>query len=742
MQNDDLLTFAEENEPESAITHAHPPEVWRILVVGDDVDVHKATELALRDHPILQRSLAFLHAYTAEQALQILAQEKDIAVILLDVVMETEDAGLRTISTIRNELELKNVRIILRTGQPGHAPEIDTIVRYDINDYKTKNELTRNKLFTTLTTAIRSYEQLRTLESNRKGLEKIVAASNHLMGKSGLRQFADGVITQISGLLGIAPEGVVCVREDQSTLGGKLRIIAAAGHYQHLVQHYLDEINEPHIIAALTHCFKNQETEVNDDNIVLCFHHNNSPFFAAYIDSTRQLNEVDIRLLDVFCTNISLCAENVQLVSRLHDQAYFDALVKLPNRLAFIEEIDNKLQNDGASDTVIALIDIDQFAAINDMLGHQYGDHLLQSVAQHLRASLPNDCMVARVSGDIFGVLGHINDLRPNQLHPIFRDPLFVENTEHSITISIGLVVLDNIENNGSDYLKDAHIALKRAKIGGISQSAYYSTAIGTETRERAVLLQNLRGAFDCRRLYLVYQPQINLSSRKTLGFEALLRWQADDDVHIAPDRFIPVAEYSGLIVPLGAWVLRTALHTLQEMNAVSPTPLRMAVNVSVVQLRQESFLAMLDSALRDTGVDPSLLELELTESFAILGLEHIRHLIREIKKRGVLIAIDDFGTGYSSLSYIDQLPVDRIKIDRAFITPLDSPSDGARIVELVIPMGHRLGMTVIAEGVENEKHLNALINLGCDEAQGFYFARPMPIKEAIAWVTPPSTNV
>lgn len=738
MIDDDILLFAAEDEPGESSAGTHHLPGWKILVVDDDTDVHEATELALRNIQILDRPLIFLHAYTAGEALEILVREHDIAVILLDVVMETEDAGLRTINAIRERLRLTNVRIVLRTGQPGHAPEIDTISRYDINDYTTKSELTRNKLFTTLTTAIRAYNQLKMLENSRLGLEKIVAASNQFIAEQGLSNFSDGVITQIAGLLNVEPEGVLCVCEEQDdTNCAQYRIVAAAGQYRHLVQHRLEEINAPRIVATLTHCLQEQCNQIGDNSIALYFHQRNGPLFAAYIDSPYPPHDVDRHLLEVFCTNIALCAENVQLVARLRQQAYVDLLVGLPNRLAFIEEINRQLSQDGPLDAVIALIDIDQFAGINDMLGHQYGDQLLKAIASHLRQHLPEDCLVARVAGDIFGILGKAQYLSPAVLQPIFFQPVKMDEAEHSVTISVGLVALQAHEGSGSDYLKNAHIALKRAKTGGLSQSAYYSQEIGTETRERARLLQNLRGAFDHRRLYLVYQPQIDLASKETIGFEALLRWQSDDSAFVSPDRFIPVAEHSGLIVPLGAWVLRTALYALQQMNAVSSQPIRMAVNVSVVQLRQESFLTLLDDALRDTGIDPALLELEVTESCAILGLEHARYLLGEIKKRGVLIAIDDFGTGYSSLSYIDKLPVDRLKIDRAFITPLDTPHEGARIVELVIPMGHRLGMKVIAEGVENDIQLAALRALGCDEAQGYLFARPMPLKEAITWLTP-----
>ena len=730
--DDDILLFAEEDDL-TLPSGTSPQPCWKVLIVDDDRDVHEATELALRTVRILERPLHFLHAYSAAEALDILARKQDIAVILLDVVMESEDAGLKTISTIREKLNLRNVRIVLRTGQPGHAPEIDTISRYDINDYKTKSELTRNKLYITLTTAIRSYRQLVMLEHSRHGLEQIISASNQLIAEQGLQDFAEGVITQIAGLLDIEPEGLICASEDLQ--GINYRVIAAAGHYRGLIQHRIEEIDNPHIVVALNDCLHQRKTLVLPDSLVLYFHGHNGHAFAAYLDSTRPLPEIDRHLLEVFCANIALGAENVQLVARLRSQAFEDALVRLPNRLALINSIDQEIEQGMPPDHVLVLINIDQFSGINDTLGHLYGDQLLKSVAMRLRNHLPQECMVARVGGDIFGLFGPLAELRPEKLFTLFSMPLPIGNSSHSITVSIGAVDLMQGENNGSDYLKDAHLALKRAKTGGLSQSARYSPDIGVETRERATLLQNLRNAFELRQFFLTYQPQIDLTSGQPAGFEALLRWRASDGTLITPDRFIPVAESSGLIVPLGEWVLRSALEAQRQLLAASGRRLRMAVNVSLAQLSQPGFLAMLDKALADGSADPSLVEIEITESSAMLGLTPLVALLHEIKQRGVLLAIDDFGTGYSSLSYIDQLPVDRIKIDRAFVSPLDSPDRRSRIVDLVIPMGHSLGMKVLAEGVETGQQADILRSLGCDEGQGFLFARPQTLEDMLKWL-------
>ena len=244
--NDDIVFIAEDAKG-GATWPSTQRDPWRILIVDDDPDVHEATRFTLADTLILSRPLQLLHAYSGAEALTLLREQKDIAVILLDVVMESDDAGLRTVGTIRNDLKLHNTRIVLRTGQPGQAPELETITRYDINDYKSKSELTRIKLFTTLTGAIRSFDQLQRLDANRKGLEKIVAASNHLIAEQGLRAFAEGVITQIASLIGTEPEGVVCAATDEPEQGvntQQFRIIAAAGNFRHLIQRRLSDIDD------------------------------------------------------------------------------------------------------------------------------------------------------------------------------------------------------------------------------------------------------------------------------------------------------------------------------------------------------------------------------------------------------------------------------------------------------------------------------------------------------------------
>ncbi|HRE18069.1 MAG TPA: EAL domain-containing protein, partial [Rhodocyclaceae bacterium] len=248
-------------------------------------------------------------------------------------------------------------------------------------------------------------------------------------------------------------------------------------------------------------------------------------------------------------------------------------------------------------------------------------------------------------------------------------------------------------------------------------------------------MLHALRTAFEDQRLFLVYHPQVDLTSGRAVGAEALLRWRTDDGSYVSPDRFIPLAEYSGLIITLGEWVLRSACRELVRLAGLGMDNFRMAVNVSVSQFRDPGFLRGLRRALADSGANPANLELEITESVAMEDADFMMQTLSEIKLLGCSISIDDFGTGYSSLSHLQRLCIDRLKIDKAFIDEITQSERGSRIAEMVVQLGRNLGLSVIAEGVENEQQASVLRVLGCHEAQGFLFAKPMPADQHLAWL-------
>ncbi len=737
MYSQDFLAVVD--DPPDAGAASAPGACWTLLIVDDDEDVHRATEFALGDLRVIGRPLEFLHAFTADEAIRILEQRPDVAVVLLDVVMEGEDAGLKAVECIRNELRLSALRIILRTGQPGYAPELEAIANFDINDYKTKTELTRGKLFTTITAAIRSFEQIRRLEASRCGLELIIAGASGFNPEQGLEVFASAVIAQLATLLGVPADGIFCLRHESDQGGngsttGQPVVLAAAGRFLLTANKALAALPDPRVVQVIESCLRERRSQHNGHSLVLYFSGRQGGDFAVYVESTAALPDIESHLLDVFCSNIAICSENVALVERLRTAAYVDDLTRLPNRVAQIEAIDRLGKVSRSQDRILGLIDIDEFSETIDAFGYLFGDRQLQAVAARLRAALPADVHLARVGGDIFGVYGTRDAVNPASLRSILVEPFENEAGPHTISFSIGFAGGAEADDRGAELQRNAAIALKRAKLAGPGNDAYYTAEVGMLTRQRVHLLHDLRAALDNDQLFVVYQPQFDLASGAICGIEALVRWRSGKGEAVPLDQFIPVAEQSGLIVDLGAWVLRMALAAQREL-ADHGHPLRMAVNVSPVQFRHHGFLRLVREAVAEAAIDARLLELEITESVALFGWAQTVERMRAIKALGASIAIDDFGTGFSSLSYLARLPTDCVKIDRSFVAALGNLHSGTPIAELVVQLGRQLGMRVLAEGVENPLQLQILRSLGCHEGQGMVFAPPMAQDELLRWL-------
>lgn len=713
---DDLLVFVDDEViPAEEEASGH----WRILIVDDEPDVHEVTLLALRGVSIDGRSLSFLHAHSAEEAERILRTQGDIAVVLLDVVMETEDAGLRLVRLLRDDLGNRATRIILRTGQPGYAPEIDTIRLYDINDYKTKSELTRVRLYTTITVAIRSYWQIHQLEANRRGLEIIVNATMELSKPSGLRRFAEGVVTQLCALLGIEEEGLVCAAA--TATGVSPYVLAAAGHYSNWIGQSLEAIPDDRVKEVLAKTLgKCQHTFGKPTCLYFSTQDNHA--LAAFVDLDIPLSEVDCKLLEVFCSNIAVGFENTQLYQRVYDLAFEDLLVHLPNRNSFISLIECRPE----SANRVALVDIDGFSDINSILDQSFGDQVLEAVAKRLRAAFPLSVAVARVANDVFGLLGNACEVNPERIAQVFALPIAVDGQQLRLSATSGLIELTGNQDKAVEILKNTGVALKHAKSFRRGKSMFYEPMHAIEARDRMQLLNSLRQAFSAEHLFLHYQPFINLESGRIVGAEALLRWKTEEGHFVPPDRFIPLAEQSGLMVALGGWVTRCALQFLARLQADGVRDFRMAINVSHVQFREPDFVEKLVAAMAIYGVDPSAVEIELTESVAIDNFELIEQKLAALRRAGVAVAVDDFGTGYSSLNVLRRLDVERLKIDRAFVSGEYCASEDYGIARMVLQLASQLGLRTIAEGIETEAQRQLFAGLGCDEGQGYLFSRPL----------------
>lgn len=731
---DDMMTFLGEEGDKKAKVPNEGRNVWRILITDDEQDVHSATTFALRNTKILGRRLEFLHAKSAEEALTVLRENDDIAVIILDVVMETPNAGLDLVAKIRKDLNNTHSRIILRTGQPNQAPEIEVIRDYDINDYKLKSELTQNKLYASLTTAVRSYRQIKTIESSIKGLDLIVHASADLMSKNGIHEFAQGVIVQIAGLLGIEPEGLICVRRMDRNGKSEATVIAAAGHYCLLIDHPLADLNEPIERKMLTESLDNRCNVFGEKGVALYLGSSERGDMSCYIESTLAIKEVDKGLLELFCSNISICADNIELLEKLHSFAFVDSLVNLPNRNALGERLEHVISADDVEDYALAAIDIDNFSEINAALGQEYSDGLLKVVANKLVDAFPSPAVVARIAGDTFAVLAHKALLSDQNILDIFATPIIVGDESQQISMTSGRVTLNAEDKDAASVLKNASIVLKNAKNRHRGEVVEFHQGMLIQAQQRLGLLRDLRAAFDSGALFLVFQPKFDLQNNTISGFEALLRWLDEDGHVIFPDSFIEIAEQSGLIIRIGEWVLRKAIEGMQSIHEKGWRDVHISVNMSAVQLHHPDLLKMLKAILNETGADARYIDLEITESMGLTDSEEMLEKLNAIKQLGFSLSIDDFGTGFSSLSYLQKLPVDRLKIDQSFVQT-SSESGGREIIEMIVQLGSTLDLRVIAEGVEQHSELELMKKLQCDEVQGFLYSKPMVMNELGEWM-------
>ncbi|MCI5061022.1 MAG: EAL domain-containing protein [Alphaproteobacteria bacterium] len=443
-------------------------------------------------------------------------------------------------------------------------------------------------------------------------------------------------------------------------------------------------------------------------------------------------------------------AENMQQVrsaaeDKIHKLAYYDQLTGLPNRTLFIQKLtENAFTSSEDTNTrqfAVITLDLDHFKDINDSMGHNVGDAILRGVGKRLKSALPKEAVVARAGEDEFAVTmelsdetGPARDIGDKVADIIRSEPFKVYNESFQVRSSVGVATYPKDGTDPSDVLKNADIALNRAKEEGRDRIREYSEDFDKAVQIRFQLLRDLRDALENEDLTVYYQPQFNLHNGDLIGAEALIRWWKKDNSKdggsfVSPADFIPIAEQSGLIVPIGAWVLKEACRTAQTWHEAGKN-IRIAVNVSGEQFYQSDLVSYTEEVLKKTGVEPKLLEMEITESVFMDDITIALDTLTRLHQLGVELAIDDFGTGYSSLSYLRQFSIDRLKIDQSFIRNALNNADDAAIAKTIIRLGHSLNLKVIAEGVETKDHEKFLSDEGCDEVQGFRYAKPMPDHE------------
>jgi diguanylate cyclase (GGDEF)-like protein/PAS domain S-box-containing protein len=426
--------------------------------------------------------------------------------------------------------------------------------------------------------------------------------------------------------------------------------------------------------------------------------------------------------------------ERKRAEERIQYMATHDSLTGMPNRLMFSQLLNHAIHSAKRYNRQLAVLflDLDRFKAINDTLGHDAGDLLLQEIATRLKQTLRAVDVAARLGGDEFVILiEELSDLSQVEtvtgkiLSAVIK-PMTLIGEECRVTASIGVSVFPKDAQDEQSLMKNADMAMYLAKEEGKNNFQFYSEDIQSRSLERLSIETNLRFALERNELSLQYQAQVDFKTNEITGVEALLRWQNSNLGSVTPTQFIPIAEESGLIIPIGRWVIRTACAQNVAWQRDGLPPICMAVNLSLRQLMDEFLVEDIKNALKDSGMAPNLLELEITESMVMHNPTRMIAVLAKIKNLGVHLAIDDFGTGYSSLAQIKHFPVDTLKVDRSFIRNIPQDSEDKAITEAIIAMGKTLSLTVVAEGVETIEQMNFLKDHSCDEMQGYYFSKPI----------------
>jgi len=461
------------------------------------------------------------------------------------------------------------------------------------------------------------------------------------------------------------------------------------------------------------------------------FRHHNGLWCFLEAVSNDLLHDPDVAGIVVNSRDVTARKVDEETIRHL---AYYDALTGLPNRMLLNDRLAQALAHAHRNQQKLAILflDLDRFKTINDTLGHSLGDRLLQEVAQRLGGCLREGDTVARLGGDEFALLlPGINQVEEvsrvaykilDTLNPSFN----FEGHELHVTASMGISLYPNDSEDAQTLLKNADTAMYRAKAQGRNNYQFYTSTMNAKALERLMMENSLRHAMERQEFVLYYQPQININTEQIVGMEVLVRWQHPELGLISPAKFIPLAEETGFIIPLDEWVLRTACAQNKAWQEAGFPPLRMSVNLSTRHFKRKDFVETVARVLKETGLDPKCLELELTESIVMENAEAAIGTLHKLKEMGIYLSLDDFGTGYSSLSYLRRFPIDTLKIDQAFVRNISTDPDDAAIAILIIAMAHSLKLKVIAEGVETEEQLEFLRANRCDEMQGYYFSWPL----------------
>ena len=719
--------FIEVVEDCAAAPRLQPATPWRILVIDDDEDVHEATRFALKNETFFGRPVEFLHAYSASEARARMTEFKDVAVAIVDVVMESQTAGLDLIHDMR-EAGLEEMRIILRTGQPGMAPELSVVARYEIDDYRTKTEMNRTRLITVITSCIRTYSHYHAINSSRKGLEMIIKSARELFKPTNLEMFAWGILLQVAALVNSSPKGLVCVRQTASCVL-ESEVVCAAGRFLHYTGRRVSEVPDQEIVNVLSSLRDLEEPLVSGSYLILTISNRSHRKLIAVIEIDGPISETEMSLVKLYCGNIKIAFDNISLVERLDELAFLDTTLQIPNLNAFYRSFETCLRLK-ETPLSLGLIQIERF----DELIADHGLHMALDCLRQMHialSQLENLEIVARVGDGTLALLGDPGQLSSENLQDYLHQSYMIDGVEIAPRCRMLLRELDKNEDLPLEILREAVAALLHEPAVVAGKVIHYDQKLRTELERRNNLKGALKKAVEQHDGILVYmQPKIDLESKTCIGAEALARWQYGDEM-VMPSEFIPISESIGITAALTDIVVQKSAEWLKER--APDKDFTIAVNLSMYDLNLPGFAKRLLRTIEQTGLPAERFELEVTEGIAMKNRRAAISQLQMLREAGCTIALDDFGTGYASLSQLQTLPVDVLKIDRSFIGSLTTDNARHSMAAIILSTTNALDMQCVAEGIETPEQEKALAVLGCSIGQGFLYGKPCPF-EAFAF--------
>ncbi|WP_409252836.1 EAL domain-containing protein [Bacillus sp. SCS-153A] len=524
------------------------------------------------------------------------------------------------------------------------------------------------------------------------------------------------------------------------TLDPKGRILKLNNAVQQLTGDSIDQFKKGSLFAELIHESKEEEfvSYINE-----AFNGSSQMFETKISAGNGDYKDVQITLIPMFVkerlANINILAKDITEVIQTREQiqhlAYHDSLTGLPNRFYFVKELTRRIET-SKRPAAVCFLDLDRFKVINDILGHQTGDHLLLQLSERFTSFVKEDIEVARMGGDeftfLFPEIASMEELETKieELLALIQTPFQIENQELYVTGSMGIALYPEDSDTVEDLMKYADVAMYRSKEKGKNTYQFYHQQNDEESKKVLLLEKDIRKAMKEKEFEIVYQPQMKMSTGKIFGVEALLRWNHPAEGTILPSEFIPLAEENGLIHELGEWILRESCRQINESKNEGYGGLQLSVNISLKQLYHQNFISIVKRVIEEEEFPPHLLDLEITESMAMKDIEYAKLIFNQLRALGVSISIDDFGTGYSSLNHIKNFPIDRVKIDGAFIRDVPSSAEAAIIIKTIVAMTKNLNLLSIAEHVETQEQYEFLQEIHCDEMQGYYCSPPVNAEE------------